>query len=139
MPIDPDTLSSFVSEYAKDMTSIRGRRVQRLLKREFAGAEYVLLAQVGSGTAAVLGLSASGAAICATDGKGKQASVVKWFHGSTAALETHFDLHKDSLPVLGTESFPLARLRTQARLHVPAGAVPPRGRPLVSKVLRVLA
>jgi hypothetical protein len=61
MPIDPDTLSSFASEYAKGMTSIRGRRVQRLLKREFAGAEYVLLTQVGSGAAAVLGLSASGA------------------------------------------------------------------------------
>ena len=77
MPIDPDALSSLASEYAKDMTSIRGRRVQRLLKREFAGADYVLLAQVGSDTAAVLGLSASGAALCATDGTGKQASVFK--------------------------------------------------------------
>lgn len=108
MRVDPDTLSSFASEYAKDMTSIRGRRVQRLLKREFADAEYVLLAQVGSGAAAVLGLSTSGAAICATDGKGRQASVVKWSHGSTEALETHFDLYKDSLPVLSTNSLPLA-------------------------------
>ena len=139
MPIDPDALSSFASEYAKDMTSIRGRRVQRLLKREFGGAEYVLLAQVGTGTAAVLGLSASGAAICATDGKGKQASVVKWSHGATVALETHFDLHKDSLPVLGTTSLPLDRLRTQARLHVSAGSVPPQARPWASKVLQVLA
>jgi hypothetical protein len=139
VPIDPDTLSSFASEYAKDMTSIRGRRVQRLLKREFADAEYVLLAQVGSGTAAVLGLSPSGAALCATDGTGKQASVVKWSHGSTVALETSFDLHKDSLPVLGTQSFPLAHLRTQARLHVPAGSIPSQARPLVSKVLQVLA
>jgi hypothetical protein len=139
VPIDPDTLSSFASEYAKDMTSIRGRRVQRLLKREFADAEYVLLAQVGSGAAAVLGLSARGAAICATDGKGKQASVVKWSHGSTVALETHFDLYKDSLPVLSTNSVPLASLRTQVGLHLPAGTVPPQARPLATKVLQVLA
>lgn len=76
MPIDPDTLSSFASDYTKGMTSIRGRRVQRFLRREFAGAEYLLLAQVGSGAAAVLGLSANGAAVCATDGAGRQAPVV---------------------------------------------------------------
>ena len=57
MPIDPDTLASLASEYAKDMTSIRGRRVQRLLRREFAGAEYVLMVQLGPGVPAVLGLS----------------------------------------------------------------------------------
>ena len=139
MPIEPDTLSSFASEYAKNMTSIRGRRVQRLLKREFAGADYVLLAQIDSGASAVLGLSARGAALCATDGTGKQASVVKWSHGSTAALETHFDLHKDSLPVLGSNSLPIALLREQARLHVPASAVPSEARPWVSTVLQVLA
>lgn len=139
MPIDPDTLSSFASEYAKGMTSIRGRRVQRLLKREFAGAEYVLLARAGPGPAAVLGLSASGAALCATDGRGRQARVVKWLHGSGTALETHFDLHKDSLPTLTTQSIALAQLRTQAHLQLPEAAVPAAARPLVHKVLRVLA
>jgi len=139
MPIDANTLSSFASEYAKGMTSIRGRRVQRLIKREFAGAEYVLLAQFGSGVAAVLGLSESGAAICATDGKGRQASVVKWSHESPAAIETHFDLYKDSLPVLSTNSVPLASLRTQVRLHLPAGAIPSQARSLAAKVLEVLA
>ena len=139
MPIDPDTLSSFASGYAKDMTSIRGRRVQRLLIREYAGAEYVLLAQIGSGAAAVLGLSANGAAICATDGKGRQASVVKWSHGSTMALETDFDLYKDSLPFLSTKSLPLASLRAKVGLHLPAGSVPPEARALADKVLEVLA
>ena len=139
MPIDPDTLSSFASEYAKGMTSIRGRRVQRLLKREFAGAEYVLLAQVGSGAAAVLGLSASGAALCATDGTGRQASVVKWSHESPVALETNFDLYKDSLPVLSTNSTLLASLRTQVRLRLSAGTVPPQARSLATRVLQVLA
>jgi hypothetical protein len=61
MPIDPDALTSLAGGYAKGMTSIRGRRVQRLLKREFAGADYVLVLQLESGAAAVLGLSARGA------------------------------------------------------------------------------
>lgn len=139
MPIDPDTLSSFASEYAKNMTSIRGRRVQRLLRREFAGADHLLAARLGSGAAAVLGLSASGAALCSTDGTGRQASVVKWMHGSATALETSFNLYKDSLPALGTNSVSMAGLRAQARLQVPADSVPPEARPLVSKVLEVLA
>jgi hypothetical protein len=139
MPINPATLAAFASEYSKGMTNIRSRRVQRLLKREFAGAEYVLLAQLASGRAAVLGLSPCGAAICATDGKGKQASVVKWAHESTVAVEAQFDLHKDSLPALSTATFSLAALRAQAPLQVPTRSVPPGARPLVSKVLLALA
>ena len=139
MPIDSDTLSSLASDYAKSMTSIRGRRVQRLLKREFAGAQYVLIVQVGSSTTAVLGLSVSGAAFCATEGRGKQVSVVKWLHGSTEALETHFDLLKDSLPVLDSKSLPLAGLGRQAQLRLSAGSVPPQARALVSMAFQALA
>lgn len=139
MAIDPDTLSSFARSCAKNMTSIRGRRVQRLLMREFAGAEHVLLAQLGSGTAAVLGLSASGAAVCATNGKGKSATVVKWSHGSPVALETHFDLLKDSLPVLRTNATPLDALRAQLRLALPLHAIPLAARASASKVLQALA
>jgi len=139
MPIDPAALSSLASEYAKGMTSIRGRRVQRLLKREFGGAEHVFVVQVGPAVAAVLGLSASGAAFCATDGRGKQASVAKWLHGSTQALETHFDLLKDSLPALGTKAVPLAGLCGQAPVRVSADSVPPEARALVSIALRALA
>ena len=139
MPIDSDTLSSLASDYAKGMTSIRGRRVQRLLKREFAGADHVLMLHLGSGTTAILGLSDRGAAFCATDGRGKQASVVKWLHGSTKALQTDFDLLKDSLPVLGIKSLPLAGLLGRAQLHVSPGSVSPRGRALVSRALHTLA
>lgn len=139
MTIDASTLSSLASDYASGMTSIRGRRVQRLLKREFAGAEYVLTVQVGNGVTGVLGLSATGAAFCATDGRGKHASVVKWLHGSTQALETRFDLLKDSLPVLDTQSMPLAALRRQARLHASSGTVAPEARALVSMALQALA
>ena len=133
-----DSLSSLASDYAKGMTSIRGRRVQRLLKREFAGAEYVLTVRVGSGTTAVLGVSASGAAFCATDGTGKQACVVKWLHGSAQGRETRFDLLKDSLPVLSTGSLPLAGLHGEGRLHVRPGSVPARAGALVSLALQAL-
>ena len=119
MPIEPDTLSRLAGEYAKRMTSIRGRRVQRLLKREFAGADQVVVVEAtGAVATAVMGLSATGAALCATDGTGKHASVVKWLHGASDALETRFDLWKDSLPVLASNSLPLADLLAQAGIRL---------------------
>ena len=138
MPIDPDTLSSVAADFANGMTSIRGRRVQRLLKREFKGVDYVLLVQVGAGANAVLGLSESAAAFCATDGRGKHASVITWSLGAKSALETRFDLHKDSLPVLSTEPFPLSALRTEIKLALPAKSVPPEAGHLASKLLQEL-
>jgi hypothetical protein len=138
MPIDPETLSSLARDYAKDMTSIRGRRVQRLLKREFCGADCVLPVRLGSGAPAVLGLSATGAALCATDGTGRQATVYKWLHSEEEALQSQFDLHKDSLPALSSERVSLARVREMARLRVLDDSVPPQARGWVAEVLRVL-
>ena len=113
--------------------------MQRLLRREFAGAEYVLVVEVGSGAPGVLGLSATGAAFCVTTGKGTHASVFGWLHGSKEALETRFDLLKDSLPVLSSSSVPLAGLRRQAHLRISAGSVPPDASALVSIAAQVLA
>lgn len=138
MPMNFNALEALASEYTKPMTSIRGRRVQRLLKREFAGAEYVLLAQVRGSVSAVLGLSDDGAALCATDGTGKEASVVKWLHGSAVAFEARFDLHKDSLPLLSSNSVSLRSLRAQAPVRVTLDSAPAGARPLVVKVLEVL-
>ncbi len=118
-PILPAALAALAREYTRDMPSIRGRRVQRLLLREFSGAEQVLLAPLESGMTAVLGLSAHGAALCATDGRGRQATVAKWLHGSGEAFETQFDLHKDSLPALHTAPLSKDRLRALARLNLP--------------------
>ena len=113
--------------------------MQRLLKREFAGAEYVLIVEVASGGSAVLGLSESGAGFVATDGRGRHASVNKWLHGSKEATEVQFDLLKDSLPVLGSRTIPLTGLPGRADLHIPAGSVPPEASPLVSVALQALA
>ena len=110
MPIDADSLSSLAADYAKGMPSIRGRRVQRLLKREFGGAECVLVVEIASGGSAVVGLSQHGAAFVATDGRGRHASVGKWLHGSQEAIEFRFDLLKDSLPVLATRAIAVQAL-----------------------------
>jgi hypothetical protein len=139
MPIDPDALSSFATDFAKGMTSIRGRRVQRLLKREFAGADAVLKLQVGSGTVAALGLSATGAAMCGTDGRGKQVSVFRWRHGAAEALETRFDLLKDSLPILSSDPVPLASVCTRSHLCIVTGSVPRRARAWALRALQALA
>jgi hypothetical protein len=139
MPIDVNSLSCLAADYAKSMTSIRGRRVQRLLKREFAGAEYVLVVEVASGGSAVLGLSEGGAGFIATDGRGRQASVIKWLHGSKEATQVQFDLYKDSLPVLETRIIPLASLPKRAALHIPANSVLPEASHLVSVALQALA
>jgi hypothetical protein len=128
MPIDSNALSSLATHYANGMPPIRGRRVQRLLNREFAGAEVVLEVRVGPGATAVFGLSASGAAFCDTDGRGRQASVVKWLHGSSQARVTHFDLLKDSLPVLSTTSMPLAGWVALDHLRCVPGFIPPPAR-----------
>jgi hypothetical protein len=124
LPIQPNALASLASDYTKGMTSIRGRRIARLLMREFAGAEHVFLAEADSGAPAVVGLSAEGAALCITDGTGKQASVFKWRHGSDSAVETSFDLHKDSLPVLGEVSLSIDDLRQRTRFQVLPATLP---------------
>jgi len=139
MPIDAHALSVLAAEYAKGMTSIRGRRVQRLLKREFAGAEYVLIVEVASSGSAVLGLSESGAGFVSTDGRGRHASVSKWLHGSKEATEVQFDLLKDSLPALGSRTIPLAGLPGRTALRIPVASVPPEASPLVSLALQALA
>lgn len=139
MPIDVDALSSLATDYTKSMTSIRGRRVQRLLKREFAGAVYVLIVEVASGGSAVLGLSEDGAGFVATDGRGRQASVIKWLHGSKEATESKYDLLKDSLPILGTRTIPVTDLPKKADLHIRAGSVPPGASHLVMVALQALA
>jgi hypothetical protein len=136
MAVDPAALASLATHYAKDMTSIRGRRVQRLLKREFAGADYVLLARLASGASAVVGLSPTGAALCATDGTGRHASVLKWSHGAVMAFETQFDLLKDSLPALETAAVPLGSLRALGGAPWRAQALPAEARPLLDQVLR---
>ena len=139
MHTDTSALASLAAEYAQGMTSIRGRRVQRLLKREFAGAGYVFMVGIAPGGRGVLGLSESGAGFIATDGRGPHACVSKWLHGWKEATEVRFDLLKDSLPVLGSRTIPFTALPRRADLHIRAGSVPPEATSWVSLALRPLA
>ena len=139
MTISARALAQLASHYAQGMTSIRGRRVQRLLKREFAGAKHVLIMNVEIGPPAALGLSDTGAAMCATDGRGPHASLFKWRHGSAQAIETRFDLLKDSLPALQTLALPLAEVGKAHRLRMSMDAIAPPARALVASALQALA
>lgn len=49
MPIDPATLEATVRAYVGSVTSIRGRRVHRLLMRVQARYEHVLVATAENG------------------------------------------------------------------------------------------
>lgn len=127
MPIAPDALAALAADFAIGMPPIRGRRVQRLLKREVGGADHALIVALEGGRRAVLAFSASGAAFCATDGRGPSAAVVRWLHGSATGQEAAYELLKDALPLLGEVSVSLAGLLGPGRARpcdgrIPAGA-----------------
>jgi hypothetical protein len=85
----------------------------------------------------VLGVSDSGAAVCATTGRGRQACVIKWAHGATEALEFGFDLHKDSLPTLGTATLRLDAVLGSGRLQLPVASLPAEACSRLAEVLGI--
>ena len=78
MPIDKGTLDTIARTYAGAMTSIRGRRVHRLLMREFSRFDHVVPAVAEDGMNALLALAEDGsAAVCRTDGRGATVGVTR--------------------------------------------------------------
>jgi hypothetical protein len=103
MPIEKETLAALATKYTSTMTSIRGRRVHRLLMREFPRFDVVLPVAVGEGSPAMLALSATaGTALCQSDGRGKTVSIVEWTGSMDGTTTTSYDLLKDSLPVVSS-------------------------------------
>jgi hypothetical protein len=103
MSIDKEALSALATQYTSTMTSIRGRRVHRLLMREFSRFDVVVPAVVGDGSAAMLALSEKGnTALCQSDGRGKTVSIVECAGAKDATTTTSYDLLKDSLPTVGS-------------------------------------
>ena len=101
MPIDPSTLHSIAAAYAEGMTTIRGRRVQRLLRRELASFDTVRRVKGADGGAALLGRKRDGTlAFCQTTGKGPAADVVVSAGPDGPTVTTSYDLSRDSLPTL---------------------------------------
>jgi hypothetical protein len=101
MPIDKKTLDSIARRYASTMTSIRGRRIHRLLMREFSRFDHVLPVVAEDGAVALLALTADGgAAICRTDGRGAAVDIAEWARLEGVTVTTSCDLTKDSLPIV---------------------------------------
>ena len=101
MPVKKETLDAIARTYVEPMTSIRGRRVHRLLAREFSRFDHVLRAVSEDGTPTLLALAEDGgAAICRTDGRGATAAVAEWTRLQGATVTTSYDLTKDSLPIV---------------------------------------
>jgi len=101
MPVESKTLDAIARRYVKTMTSIRGRRVHRLLLREFARFDHVLAATTENGDPALLALAQDGGmAICWSDGRGAAADIAESSRGTDVTVTIACDLLKDSLPIV---------------------------------------
>ena len=101
MPIEKETLEVIARTYVGTMTSIRGRRVHRLLIREFSRFDHVFPAVAEDGTPALLALAEDGsAAVCRTDGRGAVVAVAEWARLEGATVTMSYDLTRDSLPIV---------------------------------------
>ncbi|GAA1028429.1 hypothetical protein [Amycolatopsis albidoflavus] len=99
--MDPERLDAVARAYTASMTSIRGRRVHRLVLRWLAGYDHVLPTVTADGAPALLALSSDGrAAFCHSDGRGPSADVVTCGPTPGVTVTSAHDLTKDSLPVL---------------------------------------
>jgi hypothetical protein len=101
MPVDKEALDSSARRYANTMTSIRGRRVHRLLMREFSRFDLVVPAAAENGTGVLLALSeGGGAAMCQTDGRGAAIAIAECSCLEGATVTTFYEFTKDSLPTV---------------------------------------
>ncbi|UKD56348.1 hypothetical protein L3Q65_06415 [Amycolatopsis sp. FU40] len=99
--MNADRLDVVARTFTASMTSIRGRRVHRLIMRRMAGYDHVLPAATADGAPALLALSADGrAALCRSDGRGPSADLVTCGPTPGVTVTSAHDLTKDSLPVL---------------------------------------
>jgi hypothetical protein len=139
MPIDTSTLAALARTYVAAMTSIRGRRVHRLLMREFARFDHVLAVQSEDGGAALLALAADGsAALCRSDGRGAAAEIAA-ARLDGATVMTAFDLLKDSLPVVRWVIRHPGLARVGGALTITASRLAPAEQQRVAEILRRLA
>ena len=101
MPIASSTLAALADTFVSPMTSIRGRRIRRLLLREFASFDHVVPATAQDGRPLLLALADDGrVAACWSDGRGEAAQVLQWRRRDGGTVSVAHDLLKDSLPVV---------------------------------------
>ncbi len=139
MPIEKETLDAIARTYVETMTSIRGRRVHRLLMREFSRYDHVLPAAAEDGTPALLALDEDGgAAICQTDGRGPAVVVAEWASLEGATVTISYDLTKDSLPIVSWTIWHPSFARVAGELTISATDVKHEDRSSITNILRNL-
>jgi hypothetical protein len=125
MPIAPSTLAALADSFVAPMTSIRGRRIRRLLLREFASFDHVVPATAEDGRLLLLALAGDGrVAACWSDGRGEAAEVLRWRGWSTGTVAVAHELLKDSLPVVRWTLWHPGAARTLGTIVVEAREVP---------------
>ena len=103
MPIDVVKLEKYADEYIQNMTSIRGRRIRRLIMREFGQCSEVRIIETDKEIHTFFGDLENGDAIkIKTNGRGKKAAVCLIKNGNNKIEVRHYDLLKDSLPLIDT-------------------------------------
>jgi hypothetical protein len=103
MPMDAATLGAVAEAFTEGMTSIRGRRVQRLVRRELAAFDSVRSVKAEDGTPGLLARKRDGTlAFTHTTGRGPSADLVVSSGPNGPTVTTSYDLLKDSLPVVRT-------------------------------------
>jgi hypothetical protein len=138
MPTDKDRLDEIARAYIAPMTSIRGRRVHRLVLRELARFDYVLPVATEDGAPALLALGDDGScAFTCTDGTGKAADVIeRRANGATATVS--YDLRKDSLPVVAETKSPNGLSGLAGSLEVSVSGIPRSQQKKVRELLEKL-
>jgi hypothetical protein len=139
MPIENETLDAIAHTYVDTMTSIRSRRVHRLLMREFSRFDHVLPAVAEDGIPALLALAEDGsAAVCRTDGRGAAAAVAQWARLEGATVTISYDLLKDSLPIVSWTIWHPSFARVAGALTISATDLPRTDHSHVTDILRTL-
>lgn len=139
MPIAKETLDATARTYVATMASIRGRRVHRLLMREFARFDHVLAVVGEDGSSALLALADEGrAAVCRADGRGAAAAVSEWARLEGATVTTSCDLTKDSLPIVSWTIWHPGFARVAGALTILAAGLAPADRRRIADALRSL-
>jgi len=139
MPIDRNTLDETARAYVSTMTSIRGRRVHRLLMREFAAFDVVVRAVAEDDASALLAIAEDGSgAVCRTDGTGREVSVVRWARLEGAVVVTAYDLLKDSLPVVSWSIWHPSVAQVAGALRIGSADLAPGEITRLSEILRAV-
>jgi hypothetical protein len=134
------SLEKTVREYVAKMTSIRGRRVHRLLMREFSRFDHVLPVTAQDGTPALFAVAKDGSvSVCRTDGRGAAAAVAEWARLDGATITISYDLLKDSLPIESWTIWHPSFAQAAGALTISADSVPRTDHSLITDILRSTA